>query len=113
MHAAGEPEWEAAPVPLLDRDGVRIRCDRTGKGPVVPLPPRHHRVVAPLPTIDVPTLVVVGTVDEPFLAAAGHMAAETPGPETVAVDGAGHASSIDHPDVVDQAVTGPLASLRR
>jgi pimeloyl-ACP methyl ester carboxylesterase len=70
------------------------------------------RVLASLPTIAVPTLVVVGDGDVPFLAAADYMAAKVPGAEKVVIEDAGHASNIDQPAAFNRAVTDFLARLR-
>jgi pimeloyl-ACP methyl ester carboxylesterase len=61
-----------------------------------------------LADIDVPTLVLVGGVDQPFLAAAEIMAAKIPGAASVTVEDAGHAPNIDRPAEFDAAVTGFL-----
>ena len=67
------------------------------------------RVITSLPDIAVPTLVVVGEDDRPFLAAADYMAAKIPGATKVVIPAAGHASNIDQPDLFDLAVTDFLA----
>ena len=67
------------------------------------------RVMASLPHIRVPTLVLAGALDQPFLAATDYMAAKIPGAERVILDGAGHASNIDRPREFNAAVTGFLA----
>jgi pimeloyl-ACP methyl ester carboxylesterase len=69
------------------------------------------RVLDSLPSIRVPTLVVVGERDEPFLAAADYMAAKIPGAAKVVVRDAGHASNVDQPAAFDAAVTAFLARL--
>jgi pimeloyl-ACP methyl ester carboxylesterase len=73
---------------------------------------RDARVISSLPTVAVPTLVVVGDADEPFLAAASYLAAKVPGAEKVVIEGAGHASNIDQPEAFNRAVTDFLATLR-
>ena len=62
------------------------------------------RVIDSLATIAVPTLVVVGARDTPFLAAADYMSGKIPGAVRVVLDGAGHASNVDRPEAFDQAV---------
>jgi pimeloyl-ACP methyl ester carboxylesterase len=62
------------------------------------------RVIDSLATIAVPTLVVVGANDTPFLAAADYMTARIPGAVRVVLDGAGHASNVDRPQAFNQAV---------
>jgi pimeloyl-ACP methyl ester carboxylesterase len=66
-------------------------------------------IMASLAEIDVPTLVLVGGEDEPFLAAAEIMTAKIPGAAKVTIDGAGHAPNIDRPAEFDAAVTKFLA----
>ncbi|HEY1280725.1 MAG TPA: alpha/beta fold hydrolase, partial [Acidimicrobiales bacterium] len=61
-------------------------------------------VIASLPSVRVPTLVIVGDQDEPFRAAADYMAAKIPGAEHVVIPGAGHAANLDQPDAFNTAV---------
>ena len=69
------------------------------------------RVMASLPEIHVPTLVLVGALDQPFLAATDYMAGKIPGATRVVIDGAGHASNIDRPHEFNAAITQFLAQL--
>ena len=69
------------------------------------------RVMESLPNIAVPTLVLVGSLDEPFLAATDYMAGKIPGASRVVIDGAGHASNIDKPREFNAAVKEFLANL--
>ncbi len=69
------------------------------------------RVIQSLPSIQVPTLVLVGADDQPFRVPTDYMAAKIPGARRVVLDGAGHASNIDQPKAFDQAVTEFLAEL--
>jgi pimeloyl-ACP methyl ester carboxylesterase len=62
------------------------------------------RVIESLPKIAVPTLVVVGALDTPFLAAADYMAVKVPGAVKVVIEYAGHASNIDQPEAFNRAV---------
>jgi pimeloyl-ACP methyl ester carboxylesterase len=55
------------------------------------------RVLDSLPSIRVPTLIVVGEHDTPFLAATDYMAAKIPGATRCVLVGAGHAANIDQP----------------
>jgi pimeloyl-ACP methyl ester carboxylesterase len=66
-------------------------------------------IMESLDHISVPTLVLVGRDDQPFLAAAEIMAAKIPGAVAVTIDGAGHAPNLDRPAEFDAAVTGFLA----
>jgi pimeloyl-ACP methyl ester carboxylesterase len=72
---------------------------------------RDARVISSLPAIAVPTLVVVGDADLPFLAAADYVTAKVPGARKVVIEGAGHASNVDQPEAFNRAVTEFLATL--
>ena len=61
-------------------------------------------VIASLPSVRVPTLVIVGDQDEPFRAAADYMATKIPGADRVVVSGAGHAANLDQPEAFNAAV---------
>ena len=65
---------------------------------------RDARVIEVLPEIRVPSLVVVGADDTPFLAASDYMAAKIPGAKKVVVPAAGHAVNIDQPQAFIDAV---------
>src|SRR5580704_10944056 len=58
---------------------------------------RDARVIESLPDIKVPSLVVVGADDTPFLAASDYMAAKIPGARKAVIPSAGHAVNIDQP----------------
>ena len=60
------------------------------------LPQLDARVIESLPSIDVPTLVVVGELDTPFLDGAHYMAAKIPAAELAVVEGARHAPNVTH-----------------
>jgi pimeloyl-ACP methyl ester carboxylesterase len=62
------------------------------------------RIIESLPAVAVPTLVVVGAEDAPFLAAADVMVAKIPGATKVVIEGAGHASNVDQPEAFNRAV---------
>jgi pimeloyl-ACP methyl ester carboxylesterase len=68
-------------------------------------------VIASLPSIQVPTLVVVGEDDQPFRNAADYMAAKIPGAECVVIPAAGHAANLDQPEAFNAAVRAFLARL--
>ncbi|MGH6972247.1 MAG: alpha/beta fold hydrolase, partial [Caulobacteraceae bacterium] len=70
------------------------------------------RVISSLPDIKVPSLVVVGSEDQPFLAASDYMAAKIPGAKKTVIEGAGHASNIDKPEAFDAAVLNFLGALK-
>jgi pimeloyl-ACP methyl ester carboxylesterase len=62
------------------------------------------RVIESLPAISVPTLVVVGANDQPFLAAADYMTERIPNAKKIVIKDAGHASNIDQPEAFNRAV---------
>jgi pimeloyl-ACP methyl ester carboxylesterase len=64
-----------------------------------------------LPAIRVPTLVLVGSEDQNFLAAADYMAGKIPGAQKAVIPGAGHAANLDRPAEFDRAVRQFLADL--
>ena len=73
---------------------------------------RDARVMEVLPEIKVPSLIVVGADDTPFLAASDYMAAKIPGAKKVVIPQAGHAVNIDQPKAFIEAVEPFLASLK-
>jgi pimeloyl-ACP methyl ester carboxylesterase len=74
---------------------------------------RDARVIESLPDIKVPSLVVVGADDTPFLAASDYMAAKIPGAKKAVIPAAGHAVNIDQPRAFIDAVLPFLDSLPR
>jgi pimeloyl-ACP methyl ester carboxylesterase len=72
---------------------------------------RDARVIELLPEIKVPSLIVVGADDTPFLAASDYMAAKIPGARKVVIPQAGHAVNIDQPQAFIEAVEPFLESL--
>jgi pimeloyl-ACP methyl ester carboxylesterase len=74
---------------------------------------RDAGVIETLPHIKVPSLVVVGADDTPFLAASDYMAAKIPGAQKVVIPAAGHAANIDQPQAFIDAVLPFLDSLPR
>lgn len=69
---------------------------------------RDGSVMASLPDVRVPTLVLVGADDERFLAAADYMATTIPGAEKIVIPAAGHAANSDRPAAFNAAVVGFL-----
>lgn len=65
---------------------------------------RDGEVFASLEQVDVPTLIVVGADDAPFLGAADVMEARIPDARKIVIDGAGHAANMDRPDEFNRAV---------
>jgi pimeloyl-ACP methyl ester carboxylesterase len=68
-------------------------------------------VINSLPGISVPSLVIVGSEDTPYLAASDYMAAKIPGARKVVIEGAGHAANIDRPEAFNAAVMDFLGGL--
>ncbi len=69
------------------------------------------RVIQSLDSIAVPTLVLVGAKDRPFLAATDYMEAKIPNSKKVVIDDAGHAANIHQPEAFNEAVREYLDSL--
>lgn len=69
------------------------------------------RVIDGLPEIDVPTLVVVGSEDEPYLGPSGYMAKKIPGARYEVIEGAGHAANIDRPEAFNTVLLDFLEGL--
>jgi pimeloyl-ACP methyl ester carboxylesterase len=74
---------------------------------------RDARVIETLPDIKVPSLVVVGADDTPFLAASDYVAAKIPAAKKAMIPAAGHAVNIDQPQAFIEAVLTFLDSLPR
>ena len=72
---------------------------------------QDSRVIDGLAGIHVPTLVVVGDRDEPFLAPCQHMAKKIPGARLEIIAGAGHSSNLDQPRAFDRVLLDFLDSL--
>src|SRR5262245_64044869 len=69
------------------------------------------RVIDGLASIRVPTLIVVGDQDEPFLAPCQYMAKKIPGARLEMIAGAGHSSNLDEPAAFDRVLLDFLDSL--
>jgi pimeloyl-ACP methyl ester carboxylesterase len=69
---------------------------------------RDPSVLNALPTIRVPSMVLVGADDTPFLNASDYMAAKIPGAVKVVIPNAGHAANIDQPTAFNKAVVSFL-----
>jgi pimeloyl-ACP methyl ester carboxylesterase len=72
---------------------------------------RDAAVMELLPNIKVPSLIVVGADDTPFLAASDYMAAKISGAQKVVIPAAGHAVNIDQPKAFVDAVVPFLKNL--
>ncbi|OPZ00686.1 alpha/beta hydrolase [Bradyrhizobium sacchari] len=120
--------WNAralATADRLDREGLDMlksatreratASHRNAKGLAMAargmLTQRDARVIELLPDIKVPSLVVVGADDTPFLAASDYMAAKIPGAQKVVIPAAGHAVNIDQPQAFVDAVAPFLKNL--
>ena len=90
------------------RDASGLACAARGM-----LTQRDAKVIEVLPEIKVPSLVVVGADDTPFLAASDYMAAKIPGARKAVIPAAGHAVNIDQPQAFIEAVMPFLDGLSR
>lgn len=72
---------------------------------------RDAHVIDGLPRIGVPTLVVVGANDKPFLGAADYMAGKIPGARKLVIPDAGHAPNVSQPELFNAKVTRFLDDL--
>ena len=70
-------------------------------------------VIRSLPEIQVPALVLVGSHDRPFLAAADYIAARISTATKMVIGNAGHSSNIDQPAAFNTAVVGFLDTLNQ
>src|SRR5882724_11933979 len=88
-----------------ERSGVTHR-DATGLARAARgmLTQRDARVIESLPGVAVPSVVIVGANDTPFLAASDYMAAKIPGAKKVVIPDAGHSANIDQPDAFNEAL---------
>jgi pimeloyl-ACP methyl ester carboxylesterase len=91
---------------------VRVSTHRSAHGLALAargmLTQADDHVIASLPHINVPCLVLVGENDTPFLGASDYMAAKIPGAIKVVIPGAGHAANIDQPEAFNDAVVNFL-----
>jgi pimeloyl-ACP methyl ester carboxylesterase len=67
--------------------------------------------LVPAESITVPSLVIVGERDTPFLAASEYMASRIPGARYALIPNAGHAANLDNPEAFNKAVLDFLAEL--
>jgi pimeloyl-ACP methyl ester carboxylesterase len=72
---------------------------------------RDAHVIDGLPRIAVPTLVIVGADDKPFLGAADYMAGKIPGARKLVIPDAGHAPNVSQPELFNAEVTRFLDEL--
>ncbi len=87
---------------------VRISTHRSAPGLAMAargmLAQFDSRVIESLEKIKVPTLVLAGSKDQPFLAATDYMAAKIPGAQKAIIDDAGHAANIHQPEAFNRTV---------
>ena len=102
-------------VTLGSSDEVRVSAHRSADGLARAargmLAQVDSRIIESLEMIAVPTLVLVGADDTPFLGASDYMSAKIPGAKRVTIPGAGHAANIHQPALFNEAVEEFLASL--
>ena len=109
--------YETEGLALLERGSAERRTARhtSAKGLALAargmLTQRDAGVINSLPDIKVPSIVVVGSEDTPFLAASDYMAAKIPGAQKAVIEGAGHAANIDRPDAFNAALRAFIDTL--
>jgi len=69
------------------------------------------RVIDGLVSIQVPTLIIVGDQDQPFLAPCEYMAKKIPGARLEVIRDAGHSSNLDQPEVFNRVLLDFLDGL--
>ena len=69
------------------------------------------RVIDELGAIDVPTLIIVGDRDQPFIAPCEYMAKKIPGARLEVIREAGHSSNLDQPESFNRVLLDFLDSL--
>lgn len=109
--------WERDGLSKLANGGAETRTsphrDATGLARAARgmLAQVNARVISALPDIKVPSIVIVGANDAPYLAASDYMTAKIPGAVKVVIPDAGHAANIDQPQAFNDAVLGFLGTL--
>jgi len=69
------------------------------------------QVIDGIAGIQVPTLIIVGDQDQPFLAPCEYMAKKIPGARLEVIAGAGHSSNLDQPEAFNRVLRDFLDSL--
>ena len=69
------------------------------------------QVMDVLPEVSVPTLILVGADDTPYLSACEYMARKIPGARHEVVADAGHSVNLDQPEAVNEILCDFLATL--
>ena len=100
---------------LGSSDEVRVSSHRSADGLARAargmLAQFDSRIIESLDSISVPTLVLVGADDAPFIGATDYMSAKIPGARRVTIPEAGHAANIHQPALFNQAVEEFLGGL--
>ncbi len=110
--------FEADGLPDASRGSAEVRLarhrDATGLARAARgmLTQRDARVIESLPGIAVPSVVIVGANDTPFLAASDYMASKIPGAKKVVIPDAGHSANIDQPGAFNTALLDFLKGAR-
>ncbi len=73
---------------------------------------RNDSIINALPSIKVPSLVLVGADDTGFLAATDYMVKKIPDAQKVVIPNAGHAANMDQPQAFNDAVLSFLESVK-
>jgi pimeloyl-ACP methyl ester carboxylesterase len=71
----------------------------------------NSQVIDGLAGLRVPTLIVVGDQDQPFVAPSEYMAKKIPGARLAVIPGAGHSSNLDQPEIFNRVLGEFLAGL--
>ena len=110
--------YETEGLALLESGSAERRTaqHRSAKGLALAargmLTQRDAAVITSLPDIKVPSIVIVGSEDTPFLAASDYMASRIPGAKKAVIEGAGHAANIDKPEAFNATLTEFLGVLK-
>jgi pimeloyl-ACP methyl ester carboxylesterase len=68
-------------------------------------------VIDALASVSVPTLIIVGDQDQPFVAPCEYMAKKIPGARLEVIAGAGHSSNLDQPEAFNRVLRDFLDGL--
>jgi len=71
----------------------------------------NSQVIDGLAGLRVPTLIIVGDQDQPFVAPSEYMAKKIPGARLAVIPGAGHSSNLDQPEIFNRVLGEFLAGL--
>ncbi len=118
MAAKMADNFEAKGLAALGRSAeVKASVHRDARGLVLAargiLTQYDGHVMDALPTIDVPTLVIVGERDEMFLGSAAYFGQKVPGCEVEIISDAGHAPNLDQPELFHAHLQAFLARIEQ